>query len=273
VILRDKGLATPTSTKLGERITGFRTDPVFALVTKLVDAHDYRELAVAGLTTVLDRSRLLDAAEREFIVDFAAYVLDSGQDGEQRTLAREALRSAVKQVLLTKSTGGIPTESARAPLVHRSWCDHDACALITYPKWSFWPAVAVRWEFGGTWIDRSGAGYRRTISADALTVAIPFSDHVGLQASVLDLVGPFSELALRDTGATYVNRIDPMIEFLRPRVQIWLALPEITRRVELFAGVSASALHRDREGSQVTYAVHPFDPDFSVDVGTELILW
>lgn len=228
------------------KIEALHKNPAFGLLVKLFDTQDYRELAVSGLTIALERTGL-DPAEKAFLVEFASYVLDAGvNDNQDRSLAKQALRDAIKRLLLTAKGDGLPTESAQWLGKHRP-CGNARCALFTwatYVDWSWKPVIALRWDFAGQWYNRPGVDYRRTLSVEALSLAIPFSDHIGLKASLFDLASPFSELAFRDTTATYDDAWKLALDVLHPRADFWLMAPELTRRIGAFAGVAASPLHR-----------------------------
>lgn len=255
-------LSEPIISNIGEdaakKIEEFRSNKAFSLIIKLIDTRDYRELAVAGLTTILEDSKGLSSTEKTFLAEFVSYVLDTGHsDGEQHTLAKQALRNAVKQLLLTKPTGGVPVSDAKQV------------------KLAIWPAIGVRLEFAGTWYDRSASGYRRSLTADAVTIAFALTNHIGIKGSLIDLASPFTELALRDnTTLTYEDTWKVIVDFVRPRLDIWFALPELTRRVAVFTGASASVLRRDKAENPtntVTYKVG--SPEFTINIGAAIILW
>lgn len=280
IFLEQTGVAVDAA--VVEHIKALRNDPVFALLAKLIDSHDYRELAVAGLTAILDQPgslepvreqyRGLEAAERQFLVEFSAYVLDAGHgDGEQRTLARDALRNSVKTILLAKAEGGFPTKTGQ--MIRSNRASGTISPLLAYVNWTYRPALSVRWEFAGHWYDRSNAEYRRTISADVATAAIAMSDHMGLKLSLIDLAAPLAELALRDTSLNHENQGVVVLDALRPRVDLWLGLPELTRRVVVFAGLSLSGVRRTLVDQDMHYSFDLLRPEMTIDMGTALLLW
>lgn len=232
------------------RLEQLRDDRTFRLVEKLVSRRDYRELALAGLDAVFERTATLTEAQERFLAGFAAYVLDSGGgDDRDRAMSKEALRAAVRDLLLASPLGGFATRDSRA-----------GKGVLGYPQWRWQPTVSVRWEFGTGWYDRSDDGVRRTFAAEALAVNVPLSNYVGVRASVLDLAGPFTELALRDPARRYQDTAAIAIELVKPRLELWFGLPQLTRRVAVTVGASWSLLARTPSETAPDTIVYTIDP-------------
>lgn len=58
------------------------------------------------------------------------------------------------------------------------------------------------------------------------------TDYIGLQLAAIDPVAPLAEMALRRAG-TYHAQHDLVLDALRPRLRLWIAMPQITRRIAL----------------------------------------
>ena len=106
-------------------------------------------------------------------------------------------------------------------------------------------------------LDRAVAFYQRIGAArddrfcDASAAMVAFSDNAGLELSVLDLVAPLSELALRPAG-DYAEENLVLLDAVRPRLGVWLAVPQLSRRLELSAGVGARLVGLDATGGGTT---------------------
>lgn len=263
-LLREPAIAEiGASPGLDAVIESIRADATFVLIEKLIARRDYRELAVAGLDAVFEQSSHLSEAQERFLVGFSAYVLDGGGgDDSDRAISKEALRAAVRDLVLTSPRGGFPTRASRL-----------GRGVLGYPRFGIRPTVSVRWEFDATgrWLDRSDDGIRRTVSADLLSVDVPVSDYVGLRMSAIDLFGPFTELALRDPDRDYHGSTKTAALLVRPRAELWLGLPQLTRRVAFVAGIAVDFLGRevDADGA-VTYDVDPSTPQVSFGGGASI---
>jgi hypothetical protein len=266
--IAEKLLREPTIAEIGASpglvgvLADIRADATFVHVEKLIARRDYRELAVAGLEAVFDRSEFLTGAQERFLVGFSAYVLDGAGDGQDREISKEALRAAVRDLVLADPDGGFPTAASRR-----------GKGALGYPRLGVRPTLSIRWEVdsGQAWIDRSDDGIRRTVGLDLASLELPLSDHVGVRLSVLDLFGPFTELALRDPGRDYDAQARVAALLVRPRAELWLGLPQLTRRVALVGGVAVDFLSRtvDAEGD-VTYSVEPTTPHWSFGAGAAI---
>jgi hypothetical protein len=196
-----------------------------------------------------DETNRITATQRTFLANLLSFILDSSASGDTRLIAKQALRDSVQSLLLT-SDAGFPTFKERwlaHPHCSGSFTYEAGCAIahgITFPRYSLLPELAVRWELGDYWIDRSDDGIRRTLSADALAINVPIRNYLGVRASVVDLAAPFTEIALRQGGMQRDNQKYIALELFRPRLDVWLGMPRLTRRVAFVAGVAASVVTR-----------------------------
>lgn len=229
-------------------------------VIRLTDTHDYRELGLIALDILGDRSKSflkngndtqwMTDQQRTFLINLLSFVLDSGvKMDDARLIAKQALRDSI-QSLLVDSTSGFPTFSERwqrRPKCNGSFSYEVGCAVahgVLFPRYSLLPNVAVRWEFSDNWFDRSNDGIRKTVSVDAISMNLPLRNYVGIRLSLLDLAGGFTEIALRRNETKHVDERFLALETVRPRVDVWLGFPRLTRRVAVVAGVAAGFVTR-----------------------------
>jgi hypothetical protein len=181
---------------------------------RLVVRGDYRALAMESLRAALDTDRPHEA----FFVALAAYLLDSPEAGGE-AVTRGAFRAAAKRLLDSVDHQGVPRTDDRL-------------------RWRWIPTVGIRVAFSDDYA-LGGADNRRTlVSADWPTFLVAATDHVGLAFSVLDPVAPLSEMALRPAG-NYDDETLIALDAVRPRAALWLAAPELSRRLALSLGVGA----------------------------------
>lgn len=219
---------------------------------RLVMRADYRSLAMESLRAALDL-RLADASRpREtFFLTLAAYLLDTGE-GVNEAVARSAFRAAAKDLLLSATTRGVPRVGDRV-------------------RFRFMPRLAMRLSFNDTYAITDGDTRRYVIAADWPTFMVAITDFVGVEASLLDPVAPLSEMALRPPG-TYARYEYVALDVLRPRIGVWIAVPQFSRRLALTSGFGARfvALTRSDDGSQIT-ASYGYDPSLTFDAGLQFV--
>lgn len=102
----------------------------------------------------------------------------------------------------------------------------------------FKPTLGLRLMWQSGYKNKIGSdGFRYVPTVDWLIpVRWAFTKYAGLQISLLDPLGPVTELALRAEG-TYGNGWMVGLDAIRPRLDLWVAFPQITRHVGLVAGV------------------------------------
>jgi hypothetical protein len=89
---------------------------------------------------------------------------------------------------------------------------------------------------------------------------------VGIQLSLLDLLAPFSEAAARK--GTYTNASQPylLLDLLRPRVGLWLGVPEFSRHLLITGSVGARFITVKPNGEENEYVL-PFASGAFSDAG------
>jgi hypothetical protein len=196
---------------------------------RLVVQADHRSLATetlrAGFGLAADQTG--DPHQR-FFLTLAAYLLDAS-DGDTMGVTRSAFRAAAKDLLRSAETRGVPGVDHRVRL-------------------NAFPRLGMRMAFNEGYAVAPGDDTRRTVvSVEWPTAMLAFTDNAGLELSVLDLVAPLSELALRPAG-DYTDENLVFLDAVRPRLGVWLAVPQLSRRLELSAGVGARLVGLDAMG-------------------------
>lgn len=187
-------------------------------ILNLAFRSDRRELAVEGVRLALGLENQAASPPYEtFFLSLAGYLLDDG-GGDSITVTKAAFRAAAKDLLRTLPSEGVPTEDERFRL-------------------RFLPMLSARVAFNENFRNEGGrAGMRSTVAADWPVGYMALSDYAGIHASAIDLVGPLGELALREVGDWQDEEL-VLLDFLRPKVGAWLAVPQLSRRLILDAGI------------------------------------
>lgn len=220
---------------------------------RLIVKADHRTLAIellrAGLVMAAEDS---DHPHERFFISLAAYVLDAS-GGDAQELTRSAFRAAAKELLLRAERHGVPRAADRFRL-----------RLL--------PTLGVRVLVNEAHAVRDDDSTRRTtVAADWPTAMVAFSDYGGLQLSLLDLTAPLAELGLRPAG-DYAEEQLIILDAARPRLGVWAAVPQLSRRLALSAGVGARFLGLDVESDagrlQARYVRRT---SLTIDLGVELV--
>ncbi|MBV8762474.1 MAG: hypothetical protein JO257_34640 [Deltaproteobacteria bacterium] len=194
---------------------------------RLVTRGDYRQLAMESFRAALDLRFGDQSRPREtFFLTLAAYLLDSGQ-GVNESVARGAFKAAAKDLLLSATHKGVPRAADR-------W------------RFRWLPRLGMRLSFDEHYAIADPGTRRTVVAADWPTAMFAFTDYVGLEASVLDPAAPLAEMALRPAG-TYHEQQNVVLDALRPRLGIWVAFPQLSRRLALSTGFAARFLSIDRD--------------------------
>ena len=188
--------------------------------------HHTRDLAVR-VTTLLapagSESCALPASTR-LLAAFAAYVPDADDARGESTheLAGHQLRAASADV--SQCTEQRP---GRGPV-----------------GFDITPSLALRASWNGGYLnDWGGDGFRVVPSLDVLATHVritPASSRavVGVRGSLVDLFAPFTELTMRRGDLDYDRQGSVWLDFVRPRVEVTVAVPQISQHLLLVAGVS-----------------------------------
>jgi hypothetical protein len=197
---------------------------------------DTRELAVRTMSQVFARESVTletcrpgNAPYGAFFTAFVAYVLDEQTTGDQLTLSREAFRSAAVDVARCTNAAGIER-------VSRHELGRFSLDIV--------PTFALRFSWNQAYRNELGSdGYRFTPSLDVLTARIRITGrdsiyYSGIELSLVDLLAPVSELALRRVDVAYDDQSNLWLELLRPRIDVNFGLPMATEHVFVSAGTS-----------------------------------
>ena len=212
---------------------------------RAVQRKDYREVAILAVRDLFERTapeqrngkkpgESEGAAKaraerfdmyRHFAESVTAYVLDVVSEGEPTEGSRAAFKDAAFDVIRDVSSG-------KGTGFDRGWSEK----LLL-------PDFAMRYTYSSTLINQaSGDGFRFAPTVDAVIlrkrVRYTPSVYVAVQASLLDLAGPFSEMALR-RNENYDSNLRAWSQFVRPRAEVLLGLPPLSTKLALTVGVSA----------------------------------
>lgn len=220
---------------------------------RLVMKADHRTLAIellrAGLVLAHDRT---DRPHERFFISLAAYVLDAS-DGDAQAMTRSAFRAAAKDLLLRAERRGVPRAD-------------DRLRLRALPRLSV--RIAVNEAHAVTGTDTS----RTVVAADWPTAMVALSDYAGLELSLLDPIAPLAEFGLRPAGTYHDERLI-LLDAVRPRLGVWAAVPQLTRRLALSAGGGVRLLSLDVHSApdapiRATYVRRP---SLTIDLGLALV--
>lgn len=211
-------------------IDGLRNDETLRRMAQLVHKGDFRALAMTVIDVALSNHapKYLSEPERRFFRSFASYVLD-GLEGNVSELTREAFRSATTDLLLAAPGEGFPVkvddqrQAARRRGIGR------------------WPSIGLRWSWNPDYRNIEGKpGFRRIPTVQWLGGMWALSKNSGLHLSFID-IGSWTEVVLRDQAedVEYEDSYWIALDALRPRLDFYLGLPEVTRNLALVVGVSA----------------------------------
>lgn len=215
----------PPRSELAAKLLGHLQTREVETLTRWADRRDYHDIAMM-VFEVFEEHAEQDAshvAEVRLLAKFVAYVLDSTDTVSADGLSTAAFRSAAMDYL-SRIDKGFPVPAS----------DEGG-------KWdaSLIPSAALRYSWNPDY--RSAAttdGFRRIVTVDFPRVNYAISRYAGFQISILDLVGPLTENALRADFASTHNDWSIFWDFLRPRFNAYLMVPQITRNLAI--GASAS---------------------------------
>lgn len=221
---------------------------------RLVMRSDYRSLAMESLRAALDLPLATTSRPKEtFFLSLSAYLLDNSE-GVGEAVARSAFRASAKELLLSATKRGVPRSDDRL-------------------RFRMVPRLAMRLSFAESYQSTDGDTRRRTVAADWPTMMVAINDYVGLEASVIDFVAPLAEMALRPAGS-YTNEKNVALDLLRPRVGLWIAVPQFSRRLTLSSGfggrfLDVERLPDDADGTLV--ARYRYKASLTFDAGLQFV--
>lgn len=176
-----------------------------------------------------------------FIATLASYVLEDRENGEPTDATREAFRSAAFELLRTDGP--------------QSGFDRGFLGTLVIPQ------PTLRFAWAPTYINEATTnGFRYAATLDWLTARWQFkydqSVYVAGSLSLVDLLGPFSESALRQQSPVPLKSARVWSMFLNPRLEAAVGLPSLSRHLAFVAGVSyraAGAFRDPADDKKLTY--------------------
>jgi hypothetical protein len=220
---------------------------------RLVMRADYRSLAMESLRAALDLPLATTNRPQEtFFLSLTAYLLDNSE-GVGEAVARSAFRASAKELLLSQSTRGVPRTEDRV-------------------RFRLVPRLAIRLAFAESYQATDGDTRRRTVAADWPTAMVALNDYVGLELSVLDFVAPLAELALRPAG-DYQNEKIVALDGVRPRLGVWIAVPQFSRRLTLSSGFGGRFIDVERtdDGTSRLSGKYRYRASLTFDAGLQFV--
>lgn len=222
---------------------------------RMVMRADYRSLAMESLRAALDlKLANMNRPHETFFLSLSAYLLDNSE-GVGEAVARSAFRASAKELLLSASHRGVPRVGDRV-------------------RFRAIPRVSIRLSFNDTYAITDGDSRRRLIAADWPTLLVAINDYFGLEASIIDPVAPLAEMALRPPGK-YTRYKYVALDAVRPRLGIWVAVPQFSRRVTLSSGFGARLLDLARldDGTdpKMLEVQYGYKPSLTFDAGIQFV--
>lgn len=221
---------------------------------RLVMRADYRALAMESLRAALDLPLTASNRPQEtFFLSLSAYLLDNSE-GVGEAVARSAFRAAAKELLLSSSHRGVPRVGDRF-------------------RFRLVPRLSARLSFSDSYAPTDGDTRRRVVAADWPTMMLAINDFVGIELSALDLIAPLTELALRPPG-NYDREKYVLIDALRPRLGVWIAVPQFSRRLALTSGFGGRFLDIRRTDDGMTsplMATYDYKASLTFDAGIQFV--
>jgi hypothetical protein len=101
---------------------------------------------------------------------------------------------------------------------------------------------------------------------------VALNDYVGLELSVLDFVAPLAELALRPAG-DYQNEKIVALDGVRPRLGVWIAVPQFSRRLTLSSGFGGRFIDVERtdDGTSRLSGKYRYRASLTFDAGLQFV--
>jgi hypothetical protein len=132
----------------------------------------------------------------------------------------------------------------------------------------------VRLSFNDTYAVTDGDTRRRLVAADFPTLMFAATDYVGIELSAIDFVAPLAEMALRPAGK-YEKYENVALDLIRPRFGVWVAVPQLSRRIALSAGFGARFLDVKRldDGTdpKMLRAEYAYKASLTFDAGIQFV--
>jgi hypothetical protein len=173
---------------------------------------------------------------QRFAESVVAYVLDAS-DGEAPSQAtRVAFRTAAVEMIVYLGEGG--------GIRRRNWT-LDRPLGVRLPKGLpfILPVLSLRASWSPSYVNVDDASARYLASANTLNLRFPVkrseASYVGVELSLVDLLAPLNELALRKTEQTRYDHHDRLfLNFITPRIDVIAGSPMLSEHLVVAAGIS-----------------------------------
>jgi hypothetical protein len=119
------------------------------------------------------------------------------------------------------------------------------------------PIATLRLSWNGGYRNQSGAdGFRYVASVDWPAARMRLTDATAVQITMLDLLAPLSEIALRKQVPTYSNQNLVFLDVLRPRLNLVLGYPTFSRNLTASAGIAFRTITTTTSSDQNGEVLH-----------------
>lgn len=210
---------------LAKDLLGYVGLQEIATLTYWADRRNYRDIALTVFEVFeaqADKDKS-EVAEVRLLAKFVSFVLDSTDTVSPDGLSTAAFRSAAMDYL-SNIDKGFPIPSSTED---------------TKVDFSPIPSAALRYSWNPDYRSAATAdGFRRLVTVDWPRLNIAVSRYAGFQFSVFDLVGPLTESALRADFEKTEHGWNILWDWVRPRFNAYLMVPQITRNLAVAASAS-----------------------------------
>jgi len=199
---------------------------------------DYVEAAQTAIRYVFQRTGSTTdwelGAYQRFAESIVIYALESGDDKVPSEAARLAFRTAAVELIQYLGRGG--------GVQRWAW---TVDTFIPLPRLTplFLPDLALRASWSPSYVNASDGAVRYLASANWINVRFPIrrteGTYFGLELSLVDLLAPLSELALRKTEQTHYYRSENLFgNVFTPRLEALAGSPALSTHLTISAGIS-----------------------------------
>ena len=223
---------------------------------RMVMRADYRSLAMESMRAALDLklSNNTNRPHETFFLSLSAYLLDNS-DGVGEEVARSAFKASAKELLLSATHRGVPRIGDRF-------------------RGRLTPRLAVRLSFNDQYAVTDGDSRRRLVAADWPTAMVAVNDYIGFEVSAIDFIAPLAEMALRPAG-NYERYEYVALDLIRPRLGVWVAVPQFSRRIALSTGFGLRLLDivekPDSAEPETPTFEYGYKPSLTFDAGIQFV--
>ncbi|MDX2019884.1 MAG: hypothetical protein SF187_06565 [Deltaproteobacteria bacterium] len=187
---------------------------------------------------------------RKLILALADASLADRSDGEKLAAKRAALKEAGTEFFRKIGGYGFARDCERDEDVWKSFARNswingvlslDYGCLIG--RKFLMPRADLKLSWSNSYVNRENDGFRYVASIAMLNVEFDLTPdgslvYLGVHGAAVDLLGPLSEVALRDPGATYENGRLVWANFFSPHVDLQIGFPWFSNNLSLFLGAT-----------------------------------